>query len=587
MTDETTSGREPVTIVRIDQPLCGNAFGVAPCTASAAAGGECFNTYSTCQDTANYALGAPLSLYFSKGNASDALSGVDAGKYVFPSLVSTSTQPTKINLAGANPNATGLGNRAVCRITFQDHPHTDRVVDPYQSTRTYDAYERGSMWSKWIVRNKYRQNILITIYDGYHGQALADMISRQYFLQSVSGPDSQGRVTITGKDVLAKLEERKAQVPVASPGVLYIDIADTDTTFEVAGAVLADYDTAGTLRIDDELMTYASTSLTTNGVTFATVVRGTDGTTADSHDANETVQQCVRYDNLPIADILEDLLETRAGIDAGYLNKTAWATEFGDYLASYNLTTIICEPTAVSKLVAALQIECQFYVWWDERTSLVEVKSIRGIDAEVTVISQEENIIAGSFATTEMPEQRSSQVWMHYDVRDFTLPIDAVKRYRTVALIADLGSEGANKYGEASVRTIHARFLQSGALATTTGSRILNRYVETPRQATFELDAKDRDFWVGDTIGISHRLDLDQFGAREISHWTITSAEEFVSGEKIRYTAEDTTVYGSINYVMAAGAADYSGYENAPFKNCYIGDADGLLSDGQKAGQIS
>ncbi len=38
---------------------------------------------------------------------------------------------------------------------------------------------------------------------------------------------------------------------------------------------------------------------------------------------------------------------------------------------------------------------------------------------------------------------------------------------------------------------------------------------------------------------------------------------------------------------MASGAADYPGDDSAPFKNCYIGDSSGLLSDGQGAGKIS
>jgi len=38
---------------------------------------------------------------------------------------------------------------------------------------------------------------------------------------------------------------------------------------------------------------------------------------------------------------------------------------------------------------------------------------------------------------------------------------------------------------------------------------------------------------------------------------------------------------------MANDAADYPGYDVAPFRNCYIGDAGGLLSDGETSGRIS
>jgi hypothetical protein len=59
-----------------------------------------------------------------------------------------------------------------------------------------------------------------------------------------------------------------------------------------------------------------------------------------------------------------------------------------------------------------------------------------------------------------------------------------------------------------------------------------------------------------------------------------TSAEEIVPGEVMRYTAEDTTLYGLIYYIMASGAADWPGADAAGFGSAYIGDADGLLSDG-------
>ena len=167
---ETTPGREPVQVVEIVQPLCANTYGSAPCTASGTADEKCYNTRATCQDTANYDGSSTLSLYFTSGKTAER--GVSGVSYAIPSLVSVSTAPTRVNLAGANPDAQGLGNRAVCSIRFKDHPHTDRRVDPYQSGRSWDALQRGSFWSKWIARNKYRQNIRINVYEGYAGQAL-------------------------------------------------------------------------------------------------------------------------------------------------------------------------------------------------------------------------------------------------------------------------------------------------------------------------------------------------------------------------------------------------------------------------------
>lgn len=582
---KTTVGREPVVIVSIEQPLCANTFGSAPCTATGTNDEKCFNTRATCLDTANYDGSSTLSLFFSSGKVAE--SGISGANYVIPSLVSVSTAPTRVNLASSDPDAAGLGNRAVCSVVFQDHPHTDRRVDPYLSGRSWDPYQRGSFWSKWLARNKYRTNIRINVYEGYDGESLGSMVKRSYFLQKVSGPDSTGRVVIEGKDILARIEERKAQAPEASPGELYADLNDTDTSFTAAGAVEADYPATGTLRINEELMTYTGRSLGSNGVDFTGVTRGTDGTTAADHSAEDAVQVCVRYTNARVDDIIEDLLTTYGEIPSGFLDTTNWAAEVDNYLSLFLLNTVISEPTSVTELVGQVQEAAGFYIWWDERDALVKLKAIRGIDAVPDTITAEEHILEGSFSLVDKPRERASQVWVYYGHRNFVDSITEPKSYRSLSVFADLESETDALYGEASIRKIFSPWIAAGALSDTTASKLLVRFVDVPTECQFRLDAKDRDYWVGDTVTISHHLDVDSFGVRRLRNWTIVSAEEVVPGEVVEYVAEDTTLYGRIHYIMANSAVDYPGYDSAPFKNCYIGNASGLLSDGQECGRIS
>lgn len=582
---ETTPGRETIQIVEIQQPLCENVYGVSPCTASGTADQKCYNTRATCQDTANFALGTPLSLYFGKGRPGEQ----GLAPYIIPSLINVSTSPTKINLAGSNPDAQGLGNRALCTVTFQDHQHTDQLVDPYVSGRSWNPLDpaRGSFWTRWLVRNKYRQNIVIKIYEGYVGQPLASMSFRQYFLQSVSGPDSNGRVTIQGKDILARLEERKSQAPLASPGKLYAAINSSVTSFEVSNAVEADYAASGTLRIGDEIVTYSGRSSSANGITFTGVTRGTDNTTAAAHSADDAVQECLRYTSQTPDLILADLLTTYGGISPSFLDTANWAIEIASYLDFYSISALITQPTSVFQLVSEIQQQSLIYIWWDERDALVKLRAIRGVDAPPDVVTDVANIISGSVTFSEKPRERSSQVWVYYFQTNYTISPTSPEAYSRQFVAANLESETDDLYGEASIRKIFARWLYSDVLAGNTASKILVRYVDVPSEIRFRMDAKDRQFWVGDTIEINHFLDVDQYGERRQRRWTILSAEEVVPGEVVEYIAEDTTLYGTIRFIMADDAADYPGYDNAPFKNCYIGDANGLLSDGQNAGAIS
>lgn len=568
----TTPGREVVQIVEIQQPYCSRNFGISPCLATGTSDQKCYNTRSTCKYTAAFQLrSTPLSLFFSRGNVAER--GVSGATYIIPSLVSVSTSPTKINFAGANPDAQGLGNRALCTIVLQDHQHTDQIVDPYLSGRSWDplSRDRGTFWTRWLIRNKYRQNIVIRVYEGYSGQSLSAMTRRTYFLQSISGPNN-GRVTIQAKDVLAKIEERKAQAPVASPGELYAPISASDTLIQIAGASLSDYASSGIVRIGDELISYSSTSSSSSGITLNGTTRGAKNSIVSQHAAGDSVQQCLQYTNARIDDVIADLLVNYGGIDVDYLDAAGWVSEINLYATSYLLSTIITEPTSVAQLVSEIQEQALVYIWWDERTAKIKLRVIRGIDSTPPTISDTSNIIADSVSFSEMPRQRASQVWIWYDRSDFVKSPTDQKSYSSLIVNANLESETDNLYGEKSIRKIFGRWLGIGALAQTTASKIIRRYVEVPTEIKFRLDAKDRSYWVGDVVAISHYLDVDSYGNRRVRYWLIVSAEEVVPGEVVEYVAEDTTLFGRIYYIGMSSR---------------IGDANGLLLNGQESAKIS
>lgn len=582
-------GREPIQIVEILQPLCQNVFGQSPCTATGTADTKCYNTRATCQDTANYATGTPLSLFFSSGKVAEQ--SVSGASYIFPSLVSVSTSPTRVNLAGASRDAKGLGNRALCMIRFKDHQHTDRVVDPYVSGRSWNplSRERGSFWSRWIVRNKYRTNISVKVYEGYAGQSLSQMTQRLYIMTSISKQNSAGDITMECKDVLTKLEERQAQVPAASAGVLFADISSAATSFEVANAVEADYEASGTLRIGDEVMTYTARATSSNGIEFTGVTRGTDNTVADEHSVDASVQQCIRYDDQSLIDVLIDLLQTRGGLDAAFMADFAVGQpsyeEALNYLSYARITRVLTEPYGIAELIAALAEQIQFYIWWDETDQLVKLKAIRGFDTPPDTLTDDANFISGTFSLKDKPKERASQVWVYYGQRDFTENDTNVNNYENQYVIADLESETDDLYGSASIRKIFGSWFRAGIIAQSTATKLINKYVDTPKEGKFRVDIKDGDYQIGDTFYISHYLDVDEFGERVLRPWTVMSREEVVPNEVVEYVVEETGLYGRIYFIMASGSADYNP-SNVAFKSGYIGDSDGLLSDGNISARI-
>lgn len=136
-------GRETIQLVEIDQPRCtrvyGDGVGSSPssgCQAVLGTTGErkCYNTRATCQDQENFSDGT-LTLRFSR-----AQEGVLQYGPLIPSLLQVATTPMSINLSGMDRSESALGRREVATLNFQDHRHSDLLVDKYRLERhTGDA----------------------------------------------------------------------------------------------------------------------------------------------------------------------------------------------------------------------------------------------------------------------------------------------------------------------------------------------------------------------------------------------------------------------------------------------------------------
>ena len=74
-----------------------------------------------------------------------------------------------------------------------------------------------------------------------------------YLLERIEFP-SNSQARLHCRDVLTRSELSKAQAPVASPGVLHVDIDNIVTTITLTGMIDTDYPASGTLRIKNEVM---------------------------------------------------------------------------------------------------------------------------------------------------------------------------------------------------------------------------------------------------------------------------------------------------------------------------------------------
>ena len=531
-----TAPRETFEWIEIEQAQCALDYSNNPCEAVLGTTGanKCFNTRETCQDPDNYDQSNTLTLRFCRNQGR-----IPGDAYYFPYLQSAKVSPARINAGGANRNSTALGTRASLSITLSDHPHTDRIVDPYQSERDYIASDLGTFWTKWKARNPYYIHSVIRHKSGYFDADgnidVGTLITRTFFVADISGPTNANTVSITAKDVLSLAADEKAKAPQASKGKLFaaIDAVVTTATLTPLGIGNAEYPASGKIRINKEVMSFTRVS------DVLTITRAQNNTTSAAHDTSDSVQLCLEYSSVLPADILEDLLTNYANIDPSYLDLAQWAAEAAFYLPRL-YSTIITEPTGVTRLISEMCEQMYFTTFWDERESLLKMRALRPAqDETITSLNDDLHLLEDTVQWTDSTNDLITKVFVYYAQKDPTESQDDTSNYAAIDVIADLDAESDDKYGIEKIKVIKSRWMTAtdGAAAIELGEKILERYNKVPKVCAFSVDAKDRDVWLADFVTIQNRNVVDFIGNTIPVPLQIISAQESQSGTTYSYSA--------------------------------------------------
>src|SRR5690625_3011833 len=527
------SGRKPVTIVELDQDFCSLQYGVGACSAALGVTGErkCFNALAGCQDPANYRKGT-LTLRFT-----DARSTIPRyGTVYIPSLLSVQSRPMRIE------PSKGLGTRASVKIVLQDHPSDVHQVDPYVGERPYDPMQRGTFWTKWLARNPYYQNRPLRVLHGYEWQPLNEYRTRHYFIERIQGPDATDRVTITAKDVLKLADDERAQAPRPTQVVLREDVEEDATEIYVdplfGTTVNDELPSSGYIRVGKEVMYFPSRS---GG--YMPVQRAQFNTEAESHDAGDSVQLCLQYDGVPVQDVAYDLLVNYGNVPAGFIDKAQWDAEANVWLAGYNLSALITEPTGVNKLLGELSEQCLFFIWWDEEQQTIPWSVLRPPEDEPVSVNDFENFVAGSIGRKDEPKERVSQVIIYYSQINPVEKLDEESNFARIRVRRDVEAEAEEQYGETRIRKIFSRWFDADndAITLSTGTRLLNAYRDNPKFITFSLDAKDRGMMgVGHTVDFVSRFAVDDTGAPRPIRLLVLREDEVEAGPRLEFECQDS-----------------------------------------------
>lgn len=527
-TSRIDDSRQPITVLELYLDDCANTYGSTPCTAALAAGSECFNTYNTCQDTANYDKTSKTYRFYQPVN------NWPVGELGYPCIDGNPVfTPCEIDTKGS------LGKRGVATIKLNDFADDDIYTDPYFSTRSYDPESQGTFFTKLKARTPYYKGRLMKVRQGYINSTFSwtDFEDRLYVIDSIN-VDIDGKVRITGKDLFDLANNTKAVMPAANTETLAAAYTIGGTTLVLQTGEGASFTNdpytgsaisgslIGYARIGDNVLKYTGVSTDT----LTGVVGGQWGSTDDDADIDDGVQQCLHYNIVNVVDIIHHALTTYAGItetyipyDAGLTVPTGtddeWDIEKGAWLSLNDLTYLVTKPTGVNKMMEKICVQNLIYMWADERSQEIKLKAIapeinNGLPP---YLNDDSHIIKKSIKARDNVKGRISQIWVYYDIKDITADLDKAENYKKLKITVDTDSENTNAYDEPAIKIIYADWLSSAnaGLILTLSGRLLSRYSGTPSNIQFKLDKKDADIWTGNNAILNSRAFVDETGANK------------------------------------------------------------------------
>lgn len=211
-------------VLEVDADTCTNTYGSAPCTAAAGVGNECYNTYATCQDKANFTRGTATKKFCSRGQ-------VVPGETVRP-YISGSAAPTPTEIVPGK----GLAMRSQTQVKLLDEPCPDHLEDRYAATRAKPA--AGTYWTRMLARHIALVGRPARLRRGYVVSPFTwDTFQTELFVvDAVRGPAADGSVTLVLSDPL-KIADRNV-LPAATDGALVAALpAVADAGTAQAGAL--------------------------------------------------------------------------------------------------------------------------------------------------------------------------------------------------------------------------------------------------------------------------------------------------------------------------------------------------------------
>lgn len=547
---------------------------ISVCAATGAVGFECYNTFKTCQDKANYTKGKKTYRFCNRG------APLPAGELVLPYISETSSAPTEIN------TKQGLARRASISVRLSDETDRDVDGDPYVATR---AAASGTFWSRWFARNhnysgrfaRVKRMLATPDANGRVIYTTADpgFVTELYVIDSIRGP-KLGEVSVTLKDPL-KLADR-VQVPVPTDGKLFSAITSSAATVPLTVGKGVQYDKYGYpcwVLIGKEIIKIDSRSTDTLNVNASGHAQF--GSVAAAHSVDDSVQLCRVWQGAVFTDVVKNLLND-AGIGNTYIDSAQMTVENTNWLGTkYAITVCLVKPADVSSHLRELLEQSNSLMWFDVLTQKVQFKVNMPSVPSVTVSQFDEsaNFIDGSVSVEMLDAERLTLSAIYYAL---TSPVDNDSQpgnYLRADIYVDSDAESANEYNDRRSEVVRSRWFGSGnnLAMVAWAARTVNYRRDAQKKIKFSLDPKD-SCSVGELKDVSLRSLATATGANNVTRVRITKVVD--KGSRRECEGITTSFRNRYAFIAPNGYPNYGSASDAQRAYAFICNASGKMSNG-------
>jgi hypothetical protein len=269
------------------------------------------------------------------------------------------------------------------------------------------------------------------------------------------------------------------------------------------------------------------------------------------------VQDVLVISAMRVDDLAEMLVRVR--LPAALVPKAAkWAPEVTRWAPSLKLTSDVCEPTGVKKLLAELAI-LGISIFWDDVAQEVALRVNRPVDEdEIYDLTDAGHLLDASI--TDRNEKRLTEVLFFSVQLDPTKSAASADNFARVASIADGDAMDARAFGDRKIRKIFCRWLNDGgdAIIGLVGRRLLRRLNTAPAHLVGGVSVKDRAVPLGAVARVTSKVIEDEVGGSPVRLMQVISREPSGAGGRVEYVLQSYQFAGRYGFATENARPSYA-----------------------------